>query len=101
MKNFKQYAVIGAMLIIAVSIYVYGGIYKANKQIQYDASKIELKQKQYADCRSDAYYVYSSDWDNRCEIQKVEKGCLLMKFQREDIETDYEKALNRCVQLYK
>jgi hypothetical protein len=101
MKNFKQYAVIGAMLIIAVSIYVYGGIYKANKQRNYEASLIEMKQSQYSDCVSFADSSYLDSWNEQCERLGKEKDCFLTEISYELIEKRHNIEIDRCVKLYK
>lgn len=108
MNNFKQYAIIGALLIIAVSIYVYGGIYKTNQQkelqlkkIQWEAGQITIKKKMYDDCVTSAYSSLNMAWEGLCKIYNYPENCTLMKYQREDIENVWQKELNRCVQLYK
>lgn len=59
------------------------------------------KARAYDECISDAYDVYSNNWDNTCINNGDEADCQLYPNQSNRIDDMHETAKAACVTLYK
>lgn len=61
----------------------------------------EKRREQYDQCISTAWQTYSSNWDQTCEVSKLEKDCTLPAYLSTGLDDRHEQAKDRCVALYK
>lgn len=61
----------------------------------------ELKVEQYDRCITSAWNQYSSNWDQTCGIEGLEKDCTLKGYLSQGLDDRHEEAKNRCVTLFK
>ncbi len=93
--------IIGVSILLALSIFIGGSIYKENQRITWEAQQVLLKNEQFNNCTKDASDVYLSNWESICKLDNLGKDCALPKYRSEDINKRFEDAKDRCVQLYK
>lgn len=61
----------------------------------------EKRREQYDQCISTAWETYSSNWDQMCEVSKLEKDCTLPAYLSTGLDDRHEQSKDRCVALYK
>lgn len=113
MKKLNKEIII-SVVIISLALVIFGYIQYKSKietlkfQKEEQQTKIleqkrqeNLKKANLDDCFEEAYNAYSYNWNSQCEIAGLGDNCLLYKYQREDIEKDWEDSKDRCVQMFK
>lgn len=101
-------AIIPALIFIAYQAFVAIPREKIEAQQQQAAAAIEAKRQdeerkleKYDQCIQTAWNNYSANWDQMCEIQKLEKDCTLGGYLSDGLDQRHEEAKDRCVALYK
>jgi len=52
-------------------------------------------------CQDDAYKTYLEDWNTACNSNMLADGCRLLSTTSSRLDEVYQKALDRCVVMYK
>jgi hypothetical protein len=99
--------IIVSVTIISLAVIIFGYFQYVAKMnvLRYEKAdetrREQQKKDNLTDCMSNAYNSYKANWNSKCEVEGLGQDCVLMKYQREDIEQDYNDNKDRCVELYK
>lgn len=93
-------AILGSILII---LWAYNSAQEKRLQDQRNREYRErvAQQELYYNCTSSAYEVYTEDWNSACRLEYKGNDCTLPLYKKEIIDESYQRALDRCVELYK
>lgn len=75
----------------------------ARQQSAHEAAEKQLSERKvaYETCISDAFDVYSLDWDNQCRNIGEKADCNLTVYQASEIERRWADAKDACVAINK
>lgn len=96
----KTLLILGSLVIVALVV-VWSIQLAEERRIQSEIDKEIVKELQISDCQTRAYESYNLDWNDTCKIVGKGNDCLLPTWRAEGIDEDYQRALDRCVMLYK
>jgi len=110
----KQNLIIGASLVFGIAILFIAyqalvimpakGIMAQQRaeeaRLEAERNERYIKQYQYELCISNAWEVYSTNWDNACVIDGKEADCTLPAYRHEPINQAHEADKDRCMKLF-
>ena len=97
MKKYTKELIIGGAIILAVLIYVGGGIYKYNKDNQIKSVLLQNR----LNCILVASDRYQRRWNSSCKNLGFEDECNLPTYMAEAYGADLAKEKDDCIQLFK
>lgn len=100
----KTLITIGVSLVaILLVIWMFGSIQRSNLEKAAELEREEAFQRslQLDSCTASAYDVYDQNWDSSCAIEGRGPDCQLPMYRATELNADYERDKDRCVELYK
>lgn len=93
---------IGVGIALVFIVIIFWGISAIGKaEIQNEMDRELMRELRLADCQQGSYDVYLADWNNACSASMLPSGCLLPMWRKTILDDTYQRALDRCVEMYK
>jgi hypothetical protein len=90
------------LVFLLTLVVVGGGLYWiASSAEKREREEQFMKDVRLSSCVDNAYKTYSENWDSQCLVSGYGKGCLLPLSKKQILDDNYNKDMDRCVELYK